>query len=162
MEGISNMYSSLNIKQNNAEMFKTKFQAETLNKSLKKDGKEPVKVMGKDEFLKLLITQLQHQDPTKPMEDREFIAQMAQFSSLEQMLNFNTNMEKLLKSVSFQSSFNLLGLNVKIDSANKIDDEGNSMLTKGIVEAVSRKGIDIFVKVNGEEFPVSDIISVED
>ncbi|MCK4797371.1 MAG: flagellar hook assembly protein FlgD [Spirochaetes bacterium] len=161
MEGIENAYSSLNINQNRAELFKTKLQAENLNKSLKNDGKEPVKEMGKDQFLKLLITQLQHQDPTKPMEDREFIAQMAQFSSLEQMLNFNTNIKQLIESVSFQSSFNLLGLNVEIDSHNSIDEQENNVLISGVVESVSRKESETYVKVNGEEYPASYIIKVE-
>lgn len=49
--------------------------------------------LDKDAFLRLLITQLQNQDPLNPMEDREFIAQMAQFSSLEQMQNLNKTFE---------------------------------------------------------------------
>lgn len=51
-------------------------------------------VLGKDAFLKLLVTQLKNQDPLSPMDDKEFIAQMAQFSSLEQMKNLDKNLSQ--------------------------------------------------------------------
>jgi flagellar basal-body rod modification protein FlgD len=52
-------------------------------------------ILGKDDFLNLLVTQLRHQDPLSPMESAEFTSQLAQFSSLEQMSNVNTNLEVL-------------------------------------------------------------------
>ncbi|WP_313891262.1 flagellar hook assembly protein FlgD [Psychrobacillus sp.] len=59
----------------------------------KQPVRKPGSDLGKDEFLKILMTQLQNQDPSNPMEDKDFIAQMAQFSSLEQMMNMTKAFE---------------------------------------------------------------------
>jgi flagellar basal-body rod modification protein FlgD len=53
-------------------------------------------ILGKDDFLKLLITQLRYQDPLEPMKGTEFAAQLAQFSSVEQLANINTNLTQTL------------------------------------------------------------------
>jgi flagellar basal-body rod modification protein FlgD len=52
------------------------------------------KAMGQDEFLKLLVTQLQHQDPMNPIENHDFIAQTAQFTQLEQLTKLVNLMER--------------------------------------------------------------------
>ena len=81
--------------------------------------------LGQDEFLSLLIAQLEHQDPLNPMEDKEFTAQMASFSSLEQLtninegigtLNDNAQRQELLSAVSFmgkqvRAEGNSIGIN---------------------------------------------------
>lgn len=85
--------------------------------------------LGKDEFLKILITQLTNQDPTEPMEDREFIAQMAQFSTLEQMTNLSSEFERLAGLLQSGQAVSVLGKTVDIVL-------GNSTVT-GKVEEVT-------------------------
>lgn len=62
--------------------------------------------LDKDSFMLLLVTQFKYQDPLNPMDDKEFIAQMAQFSSLEQLMNLNTSMEGLTTATNNQQMVN--------------------------------------------------------
>jgi len=59
------------------------------------DEAKPKDPLSRDAFLSLLVTQLQHQDPTQPMDNSQFIAQLAQFSSLEQLQQVNTTLSSI-------------------------------------------------------------------
>lgn len=81
--------------------------------------------LGKDDFLKILMTQLQNQDPLNPMQDQDFISQMATFSSLEQMTNLNTSMDNFVKSAAqnqFMQASSMIGKTVTY-----LDNQGNQM-----------------------------------
>ena len=74
---------------------------DTSSTSAETQTSAPVKILGKNDFLNLLVTQLQHQDPLNPAESTEFTAQLAQFSSLEQLNNINDNLKNM---ESFQTA----------------------------------------------------------
>lgn len=70
-------------------------------------------------FLKLLTTQLQNQDPSKPIDSTEFVAQLASFSSVEQQINMNNKLDKLISTMSSEVTSDLaqwLGKDVKSDA----------------------------------------------
>lgn len=103
-------------------------------------------VLGKDDFLKILMVQLQNQDPTSPMEDREFIAQMAQFSSLEAMTNMSSTMQQFVDSqnTNLLISYNqFIGKEVNWHKLNYSTEDPNAqpevLEGKGKVESVQFK-----------------------
>jgi flagellar basal-body rod modification protein FlgD len=98
---------------NNQEIAKLQTQVKGMNEAIL--GERTVKQeLGKDDFLELLLTQLTHQDPTQPMEDKEFIAQMAQFSTLEQMNNMSSQFKEMAGLLSSSEAMGLLGKDVRI------------------------------------------------
>lgn len=97
--------------------------------------------LDKNAFLKLLIAELSNQDPLNPMEDREFIAQMAQFSSLEQMQNMNKTLESMAEANKF-SVVNYIGKAISF-TLDSTEDGGAPVQKAAIVRAVwfdSQKG----------------------
>jgi flagellar basal-body rod modification protein FlgD len=89
--------------------------------------------LGKDDFLKLFVAQLQHQDPMNPMNDSEFMGQMASFSTLEQVSNLAAANQKMAASLSSNSAIGLIGRTVSYVDA---DDA----IQTGIVEKVTTAG----------------------
>lgn len=70
--------------------------------------------LGQEEFLKILLSQLQFQDPLKPLDNQEFLAQMAQFSSLAQTQQINDRIDNLLSLQAATQSIGLIGKSVEV------------------------------------------------
>jgi len=129
----------------------------------KENGRIPKQKLEKDDFLKLLVKQLAHQDPLSPMEDKEFISQMAQFSSLEQInamaQSFSSlsgtltrDFARIAEMISRSESSSALGKSVELEV-------GDGKTVQGVVTAVT-KGGDPRVKVNGSYYNWSQVIEV--
>ncbi|MGI6083816.1 MAG: flagellar hook capping FlgD N-terminal domain-containing protein [Acetivibrionales bacterium] len=108
--------------------------------------------LGKDDFLKLLITQVQYQDPLNPQSDTEFIAQLAQFSSLEQMQNLN-------RSFSYSTGFALMG---KYISAEIDGKDGKVKFVDGRVDSIRMMNGEVFAVVGEDDVPLDKISWVSD
>ena len=119
-------------------------ESERISLSNSKNNRTPTSALDKDDFLKLLCTQLQNQDPTNPMEDMEFIGEMAQFSSLEQMLNINTSVEGISKQLSSNKTTQAM-MYLGSVVADISDDYGNPL--SGTVEMVGISDGEPYLKV---------------
>jgi flagellar basal-body rod modification protein FlgD len=87
-------------------------------------------ILGKDDFLKLLVGQLKNQDPLNPTSDTDFIGQMAQFSQLEQTTNMASANEELIAQQRGARAVSLIGRTVTYPDIN------TGALTTGVVERV--------------------------
>lgn len=110
--------------------------------------------MGKEDFLKLMLAQLQNQDPMNPMEGTEFASQLAEFTSLEQLINLNDAMDTsinadyfLSQSINNTLAATLIGKEVKLDG-NSFKNDGDENVTLGY--NLSNKANSITVKIYNE------------
>ena len=122
-------------KTNNIEKTKT---ADELNK------------LGKDSFLKLLVAQMENQDPMQPQSNTEWVSQLATYSTLEQMQNMNAVMTN-------SQAFGLIGQDVIVATKNA---DGKESTISGKVDFVSVKGNKSYLSIDGNLYPSSDLQSI--
>ena len=108
--------------------------------------------LGKEDFLMLLVTQMQYQDPLDPADNTQYVAQLAQFSELEQMTNLNT-------TTNNNSAYTLVGKEVLVRQTSSI---GEIQEFQGRVDYVTIKNGDAYVSINGEDYAYEDIVQVID
>ncbi len=113
----------------------------------------PQKVLNQDDFLKLLMTQFTSQDPMEPMKDTAFIAQMAQFTALEQSKAMTADIAALREQQQILQANGMLGRTVVL----QVD---GGTVTQGIVTAVQMEAGTPKLVVNGQAYELGQVFSI--
>lgn len=113
----------------------------------------PVQTLGQDDFLKLLVAQLSAQDPMNPQKDTEFIAQMAQFSSLEQARATQSDISGLRADQQVVQANSMIGRTVTLQ------DAAGAVVT-GVVSGLSLVSGTPQILVNGQAYALSSVRGV--
>src|SRR5262245_10590285 len=111
-------------------------------------------MLGKDDFLKLLVTQLQHQDPMNPVDDKDFMGQMAQFTSVEQLSNMASSIQLMSTASQSTQSVALIGKTVSWKK-----EDGSS--GEGVATSVSFNDGAISIAVGDATIATNEIQTVE-
>ncbi len=112
--------------------------------------------VNKDEFLKLFVAQLKNQSPLDPLKGHEFIAQLAQFSTVEQLTSLNTSFAEEFRFQQLLGGGDLVGRNATyVDTA--LGGVGG-----GIVQGAKIEGDTTYVIINNKEIPISDLTGIFD
>lgn len=118
---------------------------------------KPGNEMDKNSFLRILSAELSNQNPEEAKDSTQYVAQMAQFASLEQMTNLNSTM-------SFSGASALIGKNVKLTALNKEGDQYTG-LVKGVVKDGGTIKLNIEVEEDGEktvkDFPYENVLEIQ-
>ncbi|MEW6201949.1 MAG: flagellar hook assembly protein FlgD [bacterium] len=124
------------------------FSADDLNQAAQKK-----ETLGKDDFLRLLVTQLKNQDPLEPLKNEDFIAQLATFNSLEQMINLNKQFETMLLLQQVTQASALIGKEVTYYDAEGAAHEGT-------VDSVDLAGDVPQLNVGGVLIDITDVAAI--
>lgn len=104
-------------------------------------------------FLQLLVKELSHQDPLNPMDGTDFVTQLAQLSTLEQMRNMNSTLKTVHKMQELAHANSLIGRNIRATGPN--DEE-----IEGIVSAVTQADDEVLLTVDGLTVPLSSVSEI--
>src|SRR5262245_52801419 len=107
--------------------------------------------LGRDQFLNLLVTQMRNQNPLDPINDAEFIAQLAQFSTLEGVEKLNTSFEDMLKLQQLTQGANLVGRVAVFDRAESAEPG------RGIIQGVNLVGQKLNLLIGKELIPLESV-----
>ena len=119
--------------------------------------------LGKTEFLQLLVQEMTNQDPLKPADNTQFIAQLAQFSSLEQMQNLNTSFGSMQTAFQEAQARGLLGVTVKAVNSNtgaEVDGTVDQVVLNSTTASDGTQQTTVQVDINGTKVNLSDVTSV--
>ncbi|QTL98756.1 hypothetical protein GM661_12665 [Iocasia frigidifontis] len=114
------------------------------------DSSDNSNTLGQEAFLELLVTELQYQDPLNPMEGTEYVTQLAQFSTVEQLTTMNDNMSSFLQYQGLYDGGSLIGKTVEINDGE----------LSGEVSKISIEDGKTYVYIDGEQYSVDDITMV--
>ncbi|AZO95885.1 flagellar hook capping FlgD N-terminal domain-containing protein [Halocella sp. SP3-1] len=116
------------------------------------DSSDDSNTLGQEAFLELLVIELQHQDPLNPMDGTEYVTQLAQFSTVEQLTTMNDNMSSFLQYQGLYNGSSLIGKTVEINDAE----------VTGEVNKIAVEDGETYIYIDGEQYSVDDITMVYD
>jgi len=111
--------------------------------------------VNKDDFLKLLTTQLRYQNPLDPMKDADFVAQLAQFSSLEGIQQMNSSIQDLVLLQGLTQGANLIGKKVTYDQT------GTGAAVSGTVDSIGVHSGKVLLMVSGTPVAINQVKGIE-
>lgn len=114
----------------------------------------------KDGFLQLLVAQLQNQDPTNPMDNMQFTQQLAQFASVEQLQNLNSNLQHSERAQQIAQVQGLVGKEVSYLKPDPSDPEAEGTRYRGVVDALRLLDNQTLALIDGEEIDLSQIDTI--
>ena len=123
-------------------------------------------------FLTLMLKQLECQDPTEPTDNTQWLSQLAQYSSLEQMTQMNSGLENCAKYINamyddmminseINQTLSMIGKDVTLQIPNEADPKNPTTITGNVTEASFEDGTGK-IKVNGQYYSIENVISIRE